>query len=133
MRRSRSASPVQTRDQRRMHQRQWQWHRAVSHERISHSGQYKLQQNRAGTRRVQLRGPEPRQQRSGDISKQNKCHAAACSVFYTATMGHMGAGRVVFTDGTVFILAENQAAGESSLVEAPVTTSRALWHVKVPG
>jgi hypothetical protein len=41
--------------------------------------------------------------------------------------------RVVFTDGTVFILVENQAAGESSLVEALVTTSRALWHVKVPG
>lgn len=40
--------------------------------------------------------------------------------------------RAVFTDGTVFILVENQAAGESSLVEAPVTTSRALWHVKVP-
>lgn len=40
---------------------------------------------------------------------------------------------VAQSDGTVFILAENQAAGESSLVEAPVTTSRALWHVKVPG
>lgn len=73
MGRSCSASPVQTRDQRRMHQRQWQWHRAVSHKCISHSGQYKMQQNSARTRRVQLRGPEARQQRSGDISKQNKC------------------------------------------------------------
>ena len=37
-----------------------------------------------------------------------------------------------FTVGTVFILVANQAAGERSLVEAVVTTSRALWHVGVP-
>ena len=40
--------------------------------------------------------------------------------------------RRVITVGTVFILVNNQAAGESSLVEALVTTSRALWHVRVP-
>jgi hypothetical protein len=47
--------------------------------------------------------------------------------------GKEQAGQVVFTDGTVFILAENQAAGDSSLVEAGVTSCRALWHVKKPG
>lgn len=36
-----------------------------------------------------------------------------------------------FTVGTVFILVSNQAAGESSLVEALVTTRCALWHVRV--
>jgi hypothetical protein len=40
---------------------------------------------------------------------------------------------VAQSDGTVFILAENQAAGDSSLVEAGVTSCRALWHVKKPG
>jgi hypothetical protein len=39
--------------------------------------------------------------------------------------------RRVVTVGTVFILVRYQAAGESSLVEALVTTSRALWHVRV--
>jgi hypothetical protein len=34
--------------------------------------------------------------------------------------------------GIVFILVGNQAAGERSLVEALVTTCRALWHVRVP-
>lgn len=33
------------------------------------------------------------------------------------------------TVGTVSILVQNQAAGESSLVEALVTTLGALWHV----
>jgi len=45
--------------------------------------------------------------------------------------GQMRKGRG-FTVGTVFILVANQAAGERSLVEAVVTTSRALWHVNVP-
>jgi hypothetical protein len=49
-----------------------------------------------------------------------------------ASAGHEIEKRRVVTVGTVFILVNNQAAGESSLVEALVTTSRALWHVREP-
>ena len=114
---------------------------AVAHSYITQTHQsWRLVQNSfadregKGTTRVQLRAPEHRGQRSRAIY-QNKTSAmtAPCIVGIQRPWDGTGAGRVVFTDGTVFILAKNRAAGDKSLVEAPVTTSRALWHVKELG
>jgi hypothetical protein len=62
-----------------------------------------------------------------DISKQIK---GSCSAYRGSTDYEIEKCRVI-TVGTVFILVGNQAAGERTLVEALVTTCRALWHVRV--
>lgn len=64
--------------------------------------------------------------RSGVETCQNNARAGVEAVWDEGRRR----GRVV-TVGTVFILGGKQAAGESSLVEALVTTRFALWHVKV--
>lgn len=89
-----------------------------------------------GVRRRGDSGSGARPERSSrhcDISKQNKFGAAAGAFFFQTTEWGERKERErqgVVTDGTVFILAKNQAAGDRSVVEAPVTTCRALWHVE---
>jgi hypothetical protein len=77
------------------------------------------------------RSRKERQQRRRDISKQSKGRLHSVQTVNASTDSEIEK-RWVITVGTVFILVNDQAAGERSLVEALVTTCRALWHVRVP-